>query len=114
MVPADKLKVGDIITDKQVSDFFKEDGAKAMAAAKSQAAKAGIKDAQFVVYLASVNFQLGSGWTKIFKKTWQLILDGKYTEASDALVGTKWQKQTPKRVKAFQQALLKLPPKKGG
>jgi GH24 family phage-related lysozyme (muramidase) len=109
---ADKLKVGDEITDKQVSDFFKVDGAKALAAAKMQAAKVGIKDQQFVVYLASVNFQLGTKWIKIFKKTWALILDGKYEDAAEALQGTRWQKQTPVRVKDFQKALRKLPEKK--
>jgi lysozyme len=112
VTPADKLKVGDVITDKQVSDFFKVDGAKAMAAAKSQAAKAGIKDGQFVVYLASVNFQLGTGWTRKFKNTWQMIMDGKYSDAAKALDGTNWAKQTPVRVKDFKKALLDLPEKK--
>src|SRR5438105_8561524 len=57
VTPADKLKVGDEITDQQVSDFFKKDSASALSAAKSQAAKAGISDSNFIVYLASVNFQ---------------------------------------------------------
>ena len=110
----DNLKVGDTITDQQVSQFFKKDGAKALAAAKSQAAKAGIKDSEFIVYLASVNFQLGTGWTKKFKKTWKLVLDGKYKDAAAAVDGTKWQKQTPKRAKDFQTALLSLPEKANG
>ncbi len=112
VTPADNLKVGDEITDKQVSEFFKKDSAKALAAAKSQAAKAGIKDANFIVYLASVNFQLGTGWTKIFKTAWKLILEGKYDEAAKSLSKTKWNSQTPKRVKDFQTALQSLPEKK--
>ena len=70
VLPADKLKVGDTITDKQVSEFFKQDGAKALTAARAQAARAGVKDLNFIVYLASVNFQMGTKWTKTFKKVW--------------------------------------------
>ena len=113
VLPGDKLKVGDTITEKQVSDFFKVDGAKALSAAKSQAAKAGIKDGTFIVYLASVNFQLGTKWTAKFKNNWKLILDGKYADAAKAFEGTRWFKQTPVRVKDFQKALRKLPPKAG-
>ena len=111
VLPADKLKVGDTITDKQVSEFFKQDGAKALTAARAQAARAGVKDLNFIVYLASVNFQMGTKWTKTFKKVWQMILDGKYEEAATALDATRWKKQTPKRVKDFQGALRRLPQK---
>src|SRR5438876_8183154 len=74
--PGDKLKLGDEITDQQVSEFFKKDSAKALAAAKAQASQAGISDSNFIVYLASVNFQLGTGWNKVHKKTWALIKEG--------------------------------------
>lgn len=112
VTPADKLKVGDVITDGQVSDFFKADGAKAMAAAKSQASKAGISNSDFIVYLASVNFQLGTGWTSVFKTTWQLIMDGKYDADAKEIGKSRWYQQTPVRAKDFQKMLLKLPPKK--
>jgi GH24 family phage-related lysozyme (muramidase) len=108
VTPADKLKVGDEITDAQVSDFFKKDSAKALAAAKSQASKAGISDSNFVVYLASVNFQLGTKWNTVHKKTWALIMDGKYEEAAQEAGKSTWAKQTPIRVKDFQQALRAL------
>ncbi|MCI0680959.1 MAG: hypothetical protein L0Y71_02545 [Gemmataceae bacterium] len=110
---ADKLKLGDEITDAQVSEFFKKDSAKALSAAKSQASQAGISDSNFIVYLASVNFQLGTGWNKIHKKTWGLIMEGKYEEAAAEAAKSKWAKQTPVRVKDFQKALRALPPKKG-
>ena len=109
----DKLKLGDKVTQQQVSEFFKKDGAMAIAAAKRQANKAGIKDAQFIVYLASVNFQLGTGWNKIFRKAWKLILDGDYEAAATSLQATRWFRQTPIRVKDFQRALRSLPSKKG-
>jgi GH24 family phage-related lysozyme (muramidase) len=114
VTPADKLKVGDEITDKQVSEFFRKDSAKAVSTARSQAAKAGIKDSHFIVYLASVNFQLGTGWNRIFKTAWKLILECNYEEAAQSLEKTKWYRQTPIRVKDFQKALRSLPQKNGG
>ena len=109
---ADKLKLGDEITDAQVSEFFKKDSAKALAAAKSQASQAGISDSDFIVYLASVNFQLGTSWNKDHKKTWSLIMDGDYEGAALECEKSKWARQTPVRVKDFQGALRALPGKK--
>lgn len=111
VTPEDKLKVGDKITQQQVSAFFKEDGAEAIAAAKRQAGLAGIKSVDFVVYLASVNFQLGPRWYRRFRKSWQLILDGQYEQAAASLTATRWFRQTPIRVKDFQRALRRLPPR---
>ena len=109
---ADKLKLGDEITDARVSEFFKKDSAGALSAARSQAAKAGISDSNFIVYLASVNFQLGTGWYTKFPKAWKFIMDGKYAEAAAECGRSAWNSQTPVRVKDFQQALKALPPKK--
>jgi GH24 family phage-related lysozyme (muramidase) len=109
VVPADNLKVGDEITDRQVSEFFRKDSAKAVAAAKTQAAKAGIKDPSFLVYLGSVNFQLGTRWYLVFKTAWKLIVARKYEDAAKSLEKTKWFRQTPIRVKDFQKALRNLP-----
>ena len=112
VTPADNLKVGDEITDQQVSEFFKKDSAAALSAAKSQASKAGINDSDFLVYLASVNFQLGTSWNTVHKKTWALIMEGKYDEAAEEAGRSAWAKQTPVRVKDFQQALRALAKKK--
>ncbi|HTF90474.1 MAG TPA: glycoside hydrolase family protein [Planctomycetota bacterium] len=105
---ADKLKVGDTITDQQVSAFFKKDSAAAVAAANSQASQAGISDSDFKVYLASVNFQLGTSWNTIHKKTWKLIMEKKYEEAAVEAGKSAWASQTPVRVKDFQKALRAL------
>lgn len=108
---ADHLKVGDHIDDARVSALFKKDSAAALSAAKAQASKAGIKDSDFIVYLASVNFQLGTSWYTKFPKTWALIMKGEYKEAAKEAGKSTWNSQTPVRVKDFQQALLKLPEK---
>jgi GH24 family phage-related lysozyme (muramidase) len=111
VLPADKLELGDVISQERVSALFAADGADALDAAWKQAGQAGIASTAFIPYLASVNFQLGTAWTRTFPHTWQMIVDGKYQDAADALNGTLWQKQTPVRVRDFQDALRALPPK---
>jgi hypothetical protein len=109
---ADKLEVGDEIDDVRVMAFFKKDSAKASAAARTQAAKAGITDDNFIVVLGSVNFQLGTKWTHTFAKTWSLIVAGQYKAASVEVQKSRWYSQTPVRVKDLQHALLALEEKK--
>jgi GH24 family phage-related lysozyme (muramidase) len=108
VLPDDNLKYGDTITDERVDAMFRKDGAAAMAAARSEVAEARITDAAFIPYLASVNFQLGIKWTASFPHTWKMIVDGDYENAANALEGTQWAKQTPIRVKDFQEALCRL------
>jgi GH24 family phage-related lysozyme (muramidase) len=107
----DQLRIGDMITDERVSALFAKDGAAALAAARSQAVEAGITDSSFIPYLASVNFQLGVKWTHTFPDTWKIIVEGDYESAAQALEGTIWARQTPVRVKDFQDALRRLPAK---
>jgi GH24 family phage-related lysozyme (muramidase) len=111
VVAEDNLQYGDRITDAQVDALFRKDGAAALAAARSEAAEAGIADTDFIPYLASVNFQLGTRWTASFPHTWSMIIEGDYEGAAAALDDTQWARQTPVRVKDFQDALRKLRPK---
>jgi GH24 family phage-related lysozyme (muramidase) len=106
--PEDKLKLDDEIDEARLLAFFKKDTAVALSAAKSQASKAGIKDANFTVYLACVNFQLGENWYKEHKKTWALIMEGQYSAASAEVKKSRWNTQTPKRSMDFIEALLSL------
>lgn len=110
VVSADNLKLGDIISDARKEEFWRKDSARALQAAQIQSREAGISDADFVIALADVNFQLGSGWKDEHKKTWSLILKGEYQIAAREAQNSKWYRQTPKRVVAFQQALLALRP----
>ncbi len=106
--PEDNLSVGDRISDDQVNRFFAADSAAALDAACRQAEQAGITCPDFIPCLASVNFQLGTGWTQEFPHTWAAIMAGDYGTAASMLDGTLWQKQTPVRVADFQQALRQL------
>lgn len=111
MLPSDGLNFGDTISPDQVEDYFRQDVGGALAAARTQALQAGVRDPEFIAPLASVNFQLGPNWTNVHKKTWELIQKGDYAGAAEEAAKSKWYKQTPKRVTAFQGALRRLPPK---
>lgn len=94
---------------KEVRDrWLKEDSAKAFEAAKQQAKELGVVDNKFVEALASVNFQLGTKWNTIHKKTWELMTQKKFDEAAKEAANSTWNKQTPVRVSDFQKALTEL------
>ncbi len=103
--PEDGLSEGDCISDAQVDAFLQSDAQWAWEAAQQQAAEAGVNDPCFVIALGSVNYQLGAGWRKKFPSTWNMIKNGQYCEAANALEGTLWNRQTPVRVDDFQAAL---------
>lgn len=107
----DNLRVGMKITDGRVSRFFEKDGRRAFDAAVDQMMQAGITDQSFLPYLASVNFQLGVEWRRKFPNTWARIESGDYLNAASQVSSSLWAQQTPVRVKDFQGALRRLPPK---
>lgn len=111
---ADNLEMDDPITQEQCDAFFREDARSAMDAAIAQMKEAEITSVDFLPWLASVNFQLGTGWTHEFKSTWNMILAGSYTRAADHLAHSRWAEQTLARVQDFQRALRALPPKPAG
>lgn len=55
--------------------------------------------------LVSVNFQLGTSWYKEHKKTWALMVEGRYDEAAAEAWNSTWRRQTPTRVKDLQSVL---------
>lgn len=99
------------ITQEQCDAFFRTDAQGAMDAAIRQMAEAGITSADFLPWLASVNFQLGPNWTQEFTTTWNMLVSGRYAETAEHIVHTDWAHQTPVRVADFQRALRALPAK---
>lgn len=107
--PEDNLKVGGLITEKRVEGFFKVDSKEALDAAYGQAEELGhSNNVDFIVALASVNYQLGTGWVRKFKNTYAHIKNKKYNSAIRNLRRSLWFKQTPVRVNDFIDALAKL------
>lgn len=102
------MSLDDEVSPEQVEKWYKQDSKKAVGAAVKQATEIGVESPEFMSALASVNFQLGTNWNKVHKQTWKLMKAGKFKEAAEEAASSIWNDQTPKRVKAFQEALLKL------
>lgn len=112
VLASDNLKLHDRISEEQITTFFNKDSAMALSAAQFQAIQAGISEPSFIPFLGSVNFQLGTHWsTTKFPQTWGMIVAGRYEDAAKALGDSLWARQTPDRVKDFQDALRRLPAK---
>lgn len=97
----EKLTVTKELADK----WFDEDSKEARGAAEKQASQLPFCTPELFAALVSVNFQLGTGWTKKFPKTWGLIVAGKFDEAAWESENSLWAKQTPVRVRDLQRAL---------
>ena len=109
-----KYKKGQKIDETTTKQWLIDDSSKAYNAAITQADEAGITDQAFIEALASVNFQLGTGWRDKMPKAWKAIKAGKFDEAINQIQfksgekGTEksnWFTQTPVRVEDFSDAL---------
>lgn len=107
-----KYPVGAVVPKATLEGWVRADSRKAYNAALAQAKTLGISDKKFIVVLTSVNFQLGSAWNTIHKKTWAFMVARKWEKAAVEAQDSKWYRQTPVRVKDFQAALRALIKKK--
>ena len=103
-----RSRVGEKITAAQKDAFWRADADRALKAAKAQMREANITDQNFLLPFASVNFQSGEYWYTKHKKTWALMKARRYAAAAREAQDSHWYEQTPKRVRAFQAALLRL------
>ncbi len=109
------LKPGEeklVITQALADSWFTEDIAAALSAAKAQVKQLPFWTQELEDVLVSVNFQLGTGWTKKFPRTWGYLVAGEFERAASESEDSLWAKQTPLRVRDFQRvcwrtALLK-------
>lgn len=107
----DKLSEGNVISQVRCDDFFRNDLKIAMDAALAQMALAGITSADFLPWLACVNFQHGSGWCSLMPDVWKVICDGHYVEASSLLAARDYNFDTSVKWLDFRMALENLPPR---
>lgn len=105
VLPSDNLRVGDYIEDARIEQLFRQDIDKAFSAAKSQARELGKYNADMIAALTSVNFQLGTGWTKEFANTWRDLKTDNLSGAISRINTSAWKSQTPVRVADFIAAL---------
>ena len=50
-------------------------------------------------------FQLGIGGVSKFKKMWEALEKGDYTEASFQMMDSRWAKQTPSRAESLSKIM---------
>ena len=101
-------KVGDHVPEDILNAWAQADAKKAYNAGQSQAATLGLSDQSFINAMASVNFQLGTGWYSNHKKTWGYLMAHAWEKAALEAQDSLWYKQTPVRVQDFQAALRAL------
>lgn len=101
------LKLGDAVTEKQVSDWFAKDCQKAVKKAEEQAEELGIHHSWFMVVLASANFQLGD-FKAVFTGSYPLLKAGDFRGAIAGIQASKWMKQTPVRATDMIDAIRML------
>lgn len=94
-----------LITQDVANKWLSEDIGSARLAASKQLAFLPLQTASLRDVLVSVCYQLGNGWYKEHKNTWELMLQGEYNRAALEAQKSIWFKQTPYRVKDFQRAL---------
>ena len=97
------------------TNWLKEDSKRAIEAARKQANDFNVSSGEFIEALSSVNFQLGTNWTRKFPSAVQALKDKDYKEAIKQIQSGRspgsvsdWKKQTPVRVEDFAKAIKKL------
>lgn len=103
-----QYKVGERVSLEKVAEWYQKDFLHAYGAARAQAKEIGVDAMHFIAALTSVNFQLGTNWYKTHKKTWQYLLEHKWEEAAREAENSRWYRQTPVRVKDFQNSILRM------
>ena len=99
-----KYKLGDIIPKEQISKWFKEDTATAERGAKKIIASYSQLPKKVQTVLKSMTFQMGTTGVSKFEDMIEALNKKPFgkkeaKEASDAMLDSKWAKQTPERAK---------------
>lgn len=107
VLPEDKLKVGDRVTDEQINKWFDNDIKKALNKALAQCNELNIHDEEIINIFVSANYQLGD-FKKVFYQTFLLIQGKRYGKAILNIASSKWMQQTPIRAGDMISAITKL------
>ena len=107
VLPEDKLKVGDRVTDEQINKWFDNDIKKALNKALAQCNELNIHDEEIINIFVSANYQLGD-FKKVFDQTFLLIKNKRYSKAILNIASSKWMEQTPIRAGDMISAITKL------
>lgn len=102
------LELGEKITGQEAENLLSLDVDKAFKAGVLQAERMKQFNSIFISALTSVNFQLGTNWTKKFYETYPLLVKGDYKQAIINLRLSLWYRQTPVRVEDFIKAIERV------
>jgi GH24 family phage-related lysozyme (muramidase) len=101
-------KLGDKVSIATLEAWAQENAKDAYDAAVTQASTLRVSDKDFIKALTSVNFQLGTAWSGVYKKTWAFMVAHEWEKAAVEAQDSKWYTDTPVRVTDFQAALRAL------
>ena len=111
----EQYPVGYKVSELTRQAWLEDDAEEAWDAAAQQIQDLGIEDPEFIVALGAVNFQLGTHWMNKFPSAYKALSSKDYDEAilqvstgSGKDGQSKWQEQTPVRVKDFVNAIKDL------
>jgi lysozyme len=110
LTPSERARynLGDRVPIKTLEAWARKDAQKAYNAARSQANTLGVRNQAFINAMASVNFQLGTGWRNEHRRTWRYMVAHEWEKAAMEAENSSWYAQTPVRVRDFQAALRAL------
>ena len=103
----DNLKVGDRVTEEQITIWFDKDIQTAKNKAIVQCQELDIHNEEILNIFISANYQLGD-FKKVFNTTFDLIKNKKYAKAILNIAISKWMQQTPIRAGDMISAITKL------
>ena len=111
-----KDKLQNFIDDYKIKEWYMQDITTALEAAKKQAKILSTDNENVIIALTSVNYQLGTSWTKKFPTAWKCLCHKDYDRGIDEIMYadkdagrySRWYKQTPVRVKDFVIAIKRL------
>ena len=89
-----------------LANWQQQDTEKAWNIAAKQAQQIG--EPRLTEGLFAVVFQLGPHWNTVHKQTWTYLKNQQWQKAAAEAQDSAWYRQTPQRVKDFQQALNSL------
>lgn len=101
-----RFPLGASLTEDQIHDWLMVDTERAWNAAVVQSVE--INCPLLAEALFAVCFQLGVAWHRVHVKTWALLMEGEWEEAAEEAADSLWFRQTPTRVRDFQDALRAL------
>jgi len=105
----EKYPVKCLVPNHIIDKWFKEDVDTALKAGKRDAKIFSTNNDDVIIGLVSLNYQLGTSWSRKFPKTWKHLAHREYDKAIQEVLyknppdkePSNWIEQTPVRVKDF-------------